>query len=371
MSKTWVLFRMEEAGVLIDKDQCRSLANDAVREIDLIEDRLGFDPAKRLALAHRLYSKPPEGLGLVPAQLGKPSKSYPLGVPIMNEAELLRHSHPDVDMVLRHRELSKRKSVWYQGWFDKADNNGRLHPSFRQHGTRTTRLSCTDPNMQQVPRDATPGSPKTLLRAPQRHALVEYDYSQAEFRLGAVYAAQPVILGGLQSGQDFHSITANDLGIDRQIAKTVNFLILYGGGAKKLSDTLNIGYNVAKSYLDKFHKSYPEFGPVMERATLTAQANGFVKLWTGRRRHFENSWEYHKAFNSVIQGGVAEIVKDTILRLSRLGITPVCTVHDSLWIEIRQEEVEEKSELIQKVMEWPTEYFECPFPVDRKVLANG
>lgn len=368
------LQKLEMSGIRIDPIEAKLQSNRCTKRMREIELDIGFNPAKRNKLLERLYATPPTGLGLRPVAYGKPSKTYPMGVPAIGVSELDSYSHPFVSIVLEYRKLQKAQSTWYDGWVEIMDSSNRIYPSYRQEGTVTGRLSCANPNMQQVPRDTINNPVKKLLRAKPGHDLWEFDYSQVELRLAAAYANEEAMLQVFRSGGDPHSSVALALGIDRQVAKTINFLILYGGGVGKLFEVLSemkssYTWDQCEEFMKAFHKRYPGFKRVMYRSANTAEQKGYIQYWTGRKRHMLPN-EYHKAFNSLIQGGAAEIMKDTMLMFYEdynPDIEIVATIHDALWIEVPTGRPD-LLDKIQKTMEWPEKDFGLPFPVDRKCL---
>ena len=368
------LQKLEMSGIRIDPVEAKIQSNRCTIRMGEIENDLGFNPAKRIKLLERLFSVPPVGLSLRPVAYGKPSKTYPMGVPAIGIAELSEYSHPIVGLVLEYRKLQKAQSTWYDGWREIADDKNRIYPSYRQEGTVTGRLSCANPNMQQVPRDTQNNPVKKLLRAKPGHELWEFDYSQVELRLATVYANEYKMLEVFLTGGDPHTSVANAIGVDRHVGKTINFLILYGGGVGKLYEVLstmksNYTYDQCEEFMKAFHKNYPGFKRIMYHTANKSEKNGYIQYWTGRKRHMLPN-EHHKAFNSLIQGGAAEIMKDTMLMFYEdynPDIEIVATIHDALWIEVPTGRPD-LLDKIQKTMEWPEKDFGLPFPVDRKCL---
>ncbi len=369
-----ILIAMEQQGVGLNIPRAETLAFRTRQRLIELQETLGYDPLKKNETAIRLFGNPPEGLGFVPGSLsGSRTKKFPKGIPIMDKAALKAYTHPEVDMILEYRGHAKAYSTWWQGFLNKVCADGRLHPEFRQGGTVTTRLSCADPNLQQIPRrpeeveeeGITKDQVKSVFLAKPGYTLIEADYNQLEFRLGGVYSQDEAIIKGYENGADFHSITAQLLEIARQDAKTINFLIMYGGGAKKLAQQLGCSESKARGILKQYHEAYPGLYKASQRAEAVAAANGYVKFWTGRRRHFQWPSEFHKAFNSCIQGGAAEIVKHTMIKLKKeLNTVAICQVHDALWFELPMEKADELMVPIQQIMEWPKETFDLAFPVD-------
>lgn len=379
-----LLAEMEYRGIRIDTERAKQLAYETQCWIQSTQETLGFDPAKRKELARRLFAAPPQGRGLKPRGITKSKLASPITlsdgttvskIPLMDRAALETYDDPLAATTLEYRSRSKALSTWFLGFLEKADTEGRLHTTFKQHGTKTTRLSSSNPNVQQIPRTTdeerelgiSKSQVKTLFLPEDDCELWEFDYSQCEFRLAGCYSQETAIIEGYKSGTDFHQLTADLLGIDRQDAKTVNFAILYGAGARKLAQQLGVSEAEGLQVLSEFRATYPRLTDVAKQAEKAAR-RGWVRYWDGRKRHFQYSSEYHKAFNSVIQGGAARIVIQTMLRLREAGYLPHLQVHDSLWFSIPVGEVEEQSKAIREIMEWPSENFPIEFPVDAKRL---
>lgn len=399
---THCLFEMERYGVGVDCELAKSLSDEANAQMRVIEDELGFDPNKDGLLARRLFAAPPDGLGLTPLPpLTKVKHEYwPDGIPSMTEETLSAYDNPVVTLVLRYRGLVKAQTTWFKKFLllQARSADGRLHPTYNQNGTKTSRLSCSKPNVQQLPRkDETEGSHlrqrvrKLMIPASPGFELWEFDYEQIEQRLTTVYTDDEEWTQRFTAGEDPHQALANLLGVSRQAAKHGAYTTLYGGGAERLAETLERLHRLttgekitfpideAKRIIDGFFQLHPRVRRLMQTAERTARRQGYIKLWTGRRRHFL-PFDAHKAFNSLIQGGAAELMKETMLMFHSFNQEPVkppyrmvAQVHDSLWFEIPPDSPELHTE-IKITMEWPTydERFKgIPFPVDAKKLADA
>ncbi len=143
---------LEWHGLKIDQTRAESLSNMAGARIEELLTQLDYDPAKPLQLANRLYSDKPEGLGLTVGLLGKPSRSFPKGRPVMDRPTLQCYQLPEVESILEYRSLVKAKGTWFDAFRECSDGAGRIHTSYWQHGTVTTRLSCRRPSLHQLPR---------------------------------------------------------------------------------------------------------------------------------------------------------------------------------------------------------------------------
>lgn len=390
------LLDMEWYGMLVDMSLAETLSQEAQSRMREIEDQLGFDPLKLAVLAHNLYASPPEGLGFLPGELSSTVTSeFPHGIPKMDEAVLAGFQHPVADSVLEYRGLVKANSTWFSGFQQRADASHRVHPSFNQcateesrrgskesGGTKTGRLSCSRPNMQQLPRNIEETPVRRLIIAPPRFRIYEFDYSQVELRIASCYANAELLLDAFKNGVDPHKVTADKLGIERTPAKHAAYTILYGGGAERLAETIErltwqetgqrIEYPIekAKEIINGFFEINPGFRQASKLAEKTMRNLGYCKLWNGGRRHIQEPWNMHKAFNSVIQGGAAAIMEESMLRFYRgrdkKPYHMISQVHDSLWFEVPDDFRDEYIDEIIAVMEWPDEVFPIPFKVDSK-----
>jgi len=354
----FLLQEMEEKGILLDKVKCReSLALAKIRKAEL-EKEIGFNPAKTSILRKKLFDDPPFGYGLKPIK-----RSAKTQVPTVNEAFLEATNHPICGLLLEWRKLQKQITSYYESYLGLTEGHDRIHASFKMHGTVTGRLSCAEPNMQQIPRES---DIKKLFKAEPGKELWEIDFKNIELRLAAVYTREPVLYDTFKIEGDVHQRTADELGIDRQKAKTVNFLISYGGGATALSTQLKIPWGEADKIVKKHKASMPLLFQTMDACTEAAEYSKEIKYWTGRRRHFKWPSEYRKAFNSLIQGGSFEIVKQAMLRLQEAGFDIRNQVHDSVWIMVDSHKEVEEAEHI--MADWTEELFELKFSVESKRL---
>lgn len=267
--------------------------------------------------------------------------------------------------LLQYRHYKKLETTYfepYQGWIAQ---DGAIHPDLYLGGARTGRLSCREPNLQQIPREA--DTVKSVFAARPGFLLCEADYEQAELRLGAEIAVEPRMIKAFQRGDDPHQLTADQLGISRTQAKTVNFGIIYGMQAPGLASSLNIPLEAAEEYLDRFHREFPAFHRAYLEAKRQAESDGYVRLWTGRLRRLSGE-ETRKAFNSKIQGGVAEIVRRAITRIDQQHpeIRLLLTVHDSIIFEAPEDALANTVDKIASAMKADNRLFRVPQDVEVK-----
>lgn len=225
--------------------------------------------------------------------------------------------------------------------------NNRLHCSFNsmkndEYGTVSGRFSSSKPNLQQIPaNDAEVKKDiRSLFIPEENYDWVRLDYSQIEVRLVANYAIgkgseeirQQFINN--PTGIDFHQWCADLTGVTRKFAKRINFGIMYGMGIKKLGYQLNMEYGEARSFMQMYYEKLPFIKKTLDVAKLRASDRGFVHTLLKRRRRFPGGQFTHKAFNSVIQGSAADIMKKSMVESYKAGIynilIPHLTVHDEL-----------------------------------------
>ena len=352
-----LLQQMEQKGIPVNVEVAKELQLRCEKRLQEIENELGIDIAKPSQLHRKLFDAPPIGFGI------KVTQRTPNGKPQVNTRFLETCNHPAAGLILEWREIQKQLTSYYNPYITKAEGYGRIHADFQQHGTVTGRLSCKNPNLQQIPRDA---PVKKLFLAESGKQLWEIDFRTIEMRLAMVYADETKMLEIFKVDGDVHQATADDLKVTRQQAKVINFLIIYGGGANALSAQLNLSLTESKKILDRYRAAYPKLFRKMNEATAAGEQFGEVKLWSGRKRHFKWPSEAHKGFNSIIQGGAFEIVKRSMLRLREAGFDIRSQVHDSVWIMVNNEAEVKEAEKIMS--DWTEELFGLKFSVESKRL---
>jgi DNA polymerase-1 len=289
------------------------------------------------------------------------------------DAMLQASDNRTAQLVVAYRGWQRSNSACYVGYPKLSGPDNRIHPSFKIFGTKTGRLSCVEPNLQQIPRrseKAWDGQIKNLFVPSPGFDLWEFDYGQLEFRLASLYGGDATLLTAWQNGEDPYQQVADAVHITRQQAKTLVLSMLYGAGVDKIAYTLRISNSEAEAIRNNFRRTYPGLKRKMAAATIKASEQRHVAYWTGRRRHFGkfNPDEEHKAFNSVLQGGGFEIVKRAICKLLPLSSEEhrmVLTIHDSIVFEIKKDHVSTFVPEVVRIMEGSSK-FKIPFKVEAK-----
>jgi len=370
-----VLYRMEQIGVAVDTDFCRQKSEIGYARMDEIEEQLGFKPSSTKELSKFLFDELHMPVLETSEKTGKPS----LNKHVMEEYDQMLEATNDksAKLVLEYRGWQKAVTALYDPMARLVSHDKRVRADFRQDGTRTGRLSCADPNLQQLPRGsdkAWNGNARTAFRSGREgFSLVSYDYSQLELRLATAYGNEQRLLDEFRKPDaDPFTAFAGILGVDRFTTKTFFYANIYGAGAAKIAYTLNRSLAEVQDIHDRFKASIPGITQVSNAATKLAKQRGFVKYWTGRRRNFIRSWEepkYYKAFNSVLQGGAAEIVKRSMVNMSEIesdDCRMVLQIHDEIVFMIKDDKIDEYAPIIEKIMTNHPE-FSVPLKVERKV----
>jgi len=380
--REWVRFiaRMEAVGIAVDLETIESEIVTGELRMAELADILGGNPGSPKFLAKLFFDDLHLPVVKRSEKTGKPSfDKY-----AMEEYELLlAHSaQPTAGLVLEYRGWAKTVSSNYKAYLDLLSPDGFLRPNYKVHGTRTQRLSCEKPNLQQIPR-STPkrwnGNLKKAFVARFGYTLWEFDYAQLEFRLAAVYSGDEVLLLAFRAGVNIFTAMATVLGWLRQNCKTFTYTVLYGGGDRRVSIVFKVSTARARRMREEFYESYPALRTEQKKAAHLAKVRGYLKLWTGLRRHFadpEN--DAHKAFNSLTQGGAAEIVKHTGIKLGKRvdwdECKPLLQIHDSYVLEIKNGTEDYWIPIVRQTMEDVGSLHEafkaCPFTVEAKQWAT-
>jgi len=334
---------MENAGLPLDARGWKVYLTEVEQEIGLLKEHLDeIAPARPGGEDWNWNSSPQtkEVFALEGIQL-----------PNVKSETLSRHDHPLVVPLLRYRKASKMVSHFGPSllWFVRED--GRVYADWHQIGAETGRMSCSKPNLQQFP-----PALKSYVRAPDGRALVVADYSQAELRVAAQISGDGRMLEAYRRGEDFHAATARSLmgrenisKEERDLAKAVNFGLLYGQGAAGLMEYARNKYGVtmtteeAQRYRRRFFGTYPGLKAWHEHQwRRLKQGSTTTRTLSGRRRKGVRS--FTERVNTPIQGTGADGQKLALAllyerRLECPGAFPIACVHDEVAVECGEDQV--------------------------------
>ena len=368
---TRVIIAMESYGIKVDLNLCKDQEHTGMSILKELEYAMRGNPASSIFLRKTLIDE--LGLPVVKRSAKTNEPSFDKEAMEIYDAMLERINDPTAQQVKEFRGWQKSVSSNYIPYQALISPDGRLRPNFKLHGTKTGRMSCEKPNLQQIPRVSNKpwnGSMKAAFIPEKGYELWEFDYSQLELRLGTAYAKELSLLQVFKEGRDIFSEMSNDVGLSRQDTKTLVYTTQYGGGVKRISHVFGVSESRAAELRQNYFDAYPGFALIAKHAANVCLTKGKIKLWSGRYRHFRfRKDEAHKAFNSVIQGGAADIVEHVMVKLFNevhdgIKARMLLQVHDSVVFELRKEVVEEFKDRIVKIMTAVEPDFGVVFAVD-------
>ena len=377
-----LLTKVETEGVKVDIEYCKKLEAEykqkAVVLSQEIEKAVGekFNINSSKDLNRILFEK----LGI------KPCKKTPKGnwSTDKESMEELAEQHHVPKLILEYRKLEKVVSTFLSDVDKKLDSKGRIHTDYRIHGTETGRLSSSNPNLQNIPRDK---NIRRMFVAETGNKFLVFDYEQIEVRMAAVISKDSKLIECVKS-KDVHCLIAAEIfkkkpeevtKDERSKAKTVVFGVMYGMGkeslAKRLKITTEEASLIINSFFDRFQRLKRWINETKERTKIT----GLVKNYFGRKRNLpdatllgsHNSRKMGGALiqsvNTPIQSSSSDFVNMAALRadkkLRELGLSAklILLVHDELVFEVLDSEVDKTREIIKNELEMELE--SVPFKV--------
>ena len=267
----------------------------------------------------------------------------------------------DVKRVTNGKEkITQRKSLLI---------NGRVHTNFKSHGAETGRFSSSEPNLQNIPSSGDYGKLiRNLFIAPPGHKLIVADYSQIEPRIIAAFSRDPLLVENYMTGGDVYTTIGDTMGVGRQAGKVLVLAISYGVGPDKIASSIGCSLQDAKKLLSDFEKKFSSVSKYKSYVVMMAKDKSpmpYVETLFGRRRYIPDllskemakiSRAERQAFNTMIQGSAADVMKLALIRahscfLTEPSINVVLTVHDELVTIAPEERAEEVANAIRESME--------------------
>ncbi|MBN9619735.1 MAG: DNA polymerase I, partial [Actinobacteria bacterium] len=283
--------------------------------------------------------------------------------------------HPVLELLLRHREVARLKSV-VDGLLPLVDDHGRIHTTFNQTIAATGRLSSTDPNLQNIPVRTAEGRRirEAFTVGPAYESLMTADYSQIEMRIMAHLSQDAGLIEAFTTGEDLHTFVASrafDIPTDqvdpemRRRIKAMSYGLAYGLSAFGLSRQLKISADEARGQMDAYFTRFGGVRDYLRSVVEDARQTGYTETIMGRRRYLANLTSDNRnlremaeraALNAPIQGSAADIIKVAMLGVHRglveAGLTSrlLLQVHDELVLEIAPGERDAVEELVRREM---------------------
>lgn len=391
MSFLHVLRNMERRGVGFDAQSCRAAA-EVLRDEQRVSAQLlpfkgstgGPTPnaARKFFFATGPRDEEPirpgtedfRGIAPFPDKMTAGGKTAPPQPQVDEETitRLVAQGVPWAEEYANHEGLKSAISKWYDPWPQACGLDGRLRTSYKQGGTVSGRLAVGRVQLQAIPHDylmpsKSVPSIRSFFRPAPGYRLLEFDVSQAEIRLATAIAQCWPMLEGIERGDDSHSIACKLMfGVDesdpnwdryRQIAKRCNLGILYGAGAKVIREQLlkfanmDVSLNEVRGWINDWKGAFSPFTRALEKAQKQAERWGFVRLYNGRQRWFSDYEPSHKAFNQIVQGSLAEIMKAVMIDIDRMWPNELLLqIHDSVVMEVPERFVEDRSAAVCDLM---------------------
>lgn len=300
--------------------------------------------------------------------------------------EIFRGKDDLVDALLEYQDLNKLMTTYVTpytgGEVERETNgkkktitkkslliNGRVHTNFKAHGAETGRFSSSEPNLQNIPSSGEYGKlVRNLFIAPPGHKLVVADYSQIEPRVIAALAQDPVLMNNYLTGGDIYTTIGDTMGVDRKAGKVLVLAISYGVGPDKIASSIGCSVTEAKDLLKNFESKFVSISRYKSRVVTLAKERRpvpYVETLFGRRRYIPDllsretgllARAERQAFNTVIQGSAADVMKLALVRahasfVDEPDINLILTVHDELVTITPEDRAEETADAIKRAME--------------------
>ncbi|GAA8330351.1 DNA polymerase I [Helicobacter pylori] len=359
-----VLMGMEFQGFKIDAPYFKRLEQEFKNELHVLERQI----LELIGVDFNLNS--PKQLGEVLYEKLKLPKNKSHST---DEKSLLKilDKHPSIALILEYRELNKLFNTYTTPLLRLKDKDDKIHTTFIQTGTATGRLSSHSPNLQNIPVRSSKGLliRKGFIASSKEYCLLGVDYSQIELRLLAHFSQDKDLMEAFLKGRDIHLETSKALfGEDlakekRSIAKSINFGLVYGMGSKKLSETLNIPLNEAKSYIEAYFKRFPSIKDYLNgmKEEILKTSKAFTLLGRYRVFDFAGVNDYVKGnylregVNAIFQGSASDLLKLGMLKVSERfknnpSVRLLLQVHDELIFEIEEKNAPELQQEIQRIL---------------------
>jgi DNA polymerase-1 len=370
-----VLARMEERGIRINVALLGEMSATMGAQIAGLEKRIyaeagmEFNINSPTQLGHILFEK----LNY-PVLKKTKTKQYSTSVDVLEE--LASHGFAIPKLILEHRELHKLKSTYVDALPQLVGKDGRVHTSFNQAVAATGRLSSSDPNLQNIPiRTELGRTIRKAFVADDGFVLLSADYSQVELRILAHITQDESLIETFRRGADIHRATASKIfnipeeqvtADQRRAMKTINFGVLYGMSAFRLSNELDIPTSQAKDFIAAYFARYPKIQEYLDRTLEEARSTGKVTTLFGRVRYIP---EIHNrsftvrgnaermAINAPIQGTAADLLKLAMIALDKRldseagDARMLLTVHDEIVIEAPEKNATDVAKIVKETME--------------------
>ena len=392
-----VIADMEQAGIEIDRSYLNNMSEQMQEELSEIQDKifnLNNNAPFNINSPKQLNEVLFQSLGLPTKDLRRTKQGYSTDA---SSLESLKNEHPIIGNIQKFRELTKLKGTYVDALPAMVNpTTGRVHTSFNQAGSTTGRFSSSNPNLQNIPIRTEQGRKiRKAFVAKEGHLLLAVDYNQIELRVLAHMSQDEALLLAFHEGQDIHRATASaafDIPISevnasqRDLAKRVNFGLMYGMGANSLARESQMSYEEANQFIKRYFERLPRVRCYIEETQRMAKEKGELRTLFGRlgdfralkrpgvnRMHIQSLLRV--AINFPIQGSAADIMKLAMLAVheqiieNNINTRILLQVHDELVLEVPKDELSQTKDLVVKTMETACSLL-VPLKVDAEFGPN-
>ena len=388
-----ILTHMERSGIFVDVKKLAAMSTELKEKLHklehtiyhLAEEKFNLNSPKQLSsiLFEKMKIKPPK----------KTLTGFSTAADVL---ETLKEESPIIQEILTYRTLEKLRSTYVDALSEQINpHTHRIHCTFNQSVAATGRLSCQDPNLQNIPVHGEEGKKIRTAFKPQKahHCFVAADYSQIELRLLAHLSEDPALLKAFRAGEDIHTYTASlvfDVPLKevtsqmRSRAKAVNFGIVYGQQAFGLSQQLGISLKEAEEFIKTYFDRYKKVKDFLHFCKESVHKTGRAVTLTGRQRpipdiHSNNAMiraaAERLAINTPLQGTAADLIKMAMIQVdAHLRKHPsqgemILQIHDELLFETPEDQADKLSTPVKKIMETIFD-LQVPLIVDISIGKN-
>lgn len=349
---TKVCFAMERMGIQIDRDYCSRAFEFEIKQVSMAQTTFKQMTGVDYVDSAKTFLTIFDSLDLKYGMTQKGNASF-------KDEELEKIDHPIVDIIRTLRGSSKKANTYYRNFLDMSDSKGVLHANIRMGGTDTGRFSMSEPNLQNLKR---PEEGEDLAEFEIRRAFVPrpgycfvmIDYDQMEYRMMLNYARETKVIEKVLAGMDVHQATADQMNVSRTKAKTLNFMLLYGGGVEKLAKSLKISVDEARILKHKYFEALPNVQSFIRTVINVIKRRQHIVNWAGFHCYFDDVNYAYKGPNYLIQGGCAQVMRkglvDTYEYLKDKKSRLLVSIHDEELLEVHESELHIVPDLV-KIME--------------------
>jgi DNA polymerase I len=387
-----VIVDVEQNGVYLDSDKLEESGKEISRRLnvcrkeiyELADEEFNINSPKQLG--DILFNK----LALPTQRKNKTGHSTDSSV-LESLAE-----YPISKSILEYRMLEKLRSTYVKPLLESVDSKTkRIHSTLLSHATTTGRLACQRPNLQNIPVRTTEASliRKAFKPKHDNFSFISIDYSQIELRILAHLSADEMMCQAFSNSEDIHTFTASLIfGCDlkdvspkqRNVAKTVNFAVLYGQGALALSKQLDVSMKEARSFINQYYSRYSGIKDYIDSVKQFAHQNKYVETLYGRKRLLSDIGTLNRqqqalyerfAVNTVVQGTAADMMRKAMIDVndwinqSKSSAHMILQIHDELLFEVADKDQSHFIEHVVQIME-STVSLNIPLKVNIKVGKN-